>query len=515
MDRLELKARITTDEAGTITGLAWPFGSPDQVGDLIEKGAFKFPSKLPMLFAHDQAQAIGVWDSIEETPEGLTVKGRLFVNDVSRAREVRALVKEEAVTGLSIGFVTRKSTPRRDGGRTITALDLHEISVVPVPMHPGARVTSAKAADVTEITETPNLKGKTVENEDDKKPDFTEVEAKMNARMDKIEAKLNRPVAANDNEPKPAPEMKSFISFVRKGVERLTPDEMKSMTVANDNAAGYLAPPEFSSEIIKLLRQYSPIRQYAKVTSISTPEIKLPRRTGSTTAYWVAETDDRTSTQMSYEQIGFTPFELAAYSDISNALLEDNAYNLEGELADDLAESFGIKEGTAFVTGDGSGKPNGLLATGAIANEIKTGAASTMPTTNPADKLIDLYHFLPNAHAQNAVWLMNRNTLATVRKWKDGNNNYLVVNPITASAPLTLLGRPIVEVVDMPDIAANTSPIIFGDLQGYRIVDRISLGILRDPFTLATKGQVRFHARKRVTADITHPDRFVRLKVAA
>jgi HK97 family phage major capsid protein len=110
---------------------------------------------------------------------------------------------------------------------------------------------------------------------------------------------------------------------------------------------------------------------------------------------------------------------------------------------------------------------------------------------------------------------MNRNTLGTIRTWKDGQGRYLVVDPISEGAATTLLGRPIVEMVDMDDIGANKFPIMFGDLQGYRIVDRVGLSILRDPFSLATKGQVRFHARKRVGADVTHPDRFVKLKVSA
>lgn len=108
-ERLEIKASFTVDDAGTITGLAWPFGSPDRVGDVIEKGAITAPATLPMLFAHDQSQVIGVWDSIAETAEGLQVKGRLLVEDVERAREVRAMIRSKAVTGLSIGFVTKSA----------------------------------------------------------------------------------------------------------------------------------------------------------------------------------------------------------------------------------------------------------------------------------------------------------------------------------------------------------------------------------------------------------------------
>ena len=144
--RFEIKSNLAVDEAGAVTGLAWPFGTADRVGDMIEKGAFAGAARVPMLFAHDPRDPVGVWDDIAETGEGLEVKGRLLVNDMPRAREVRALLQSGAITGLSIGFSTKKAITRKGGGRTIQALDLSEISLVTVPCHPGARVRSAKAA---------------------------------------------------------------------------------------------------------------------------------------------------------------------------------------------------------------------------------------------------------------------------------------------------------------------------------------------------------------------------------
>ncbi|WP_316214070.1 phage major capsid protein [Bradyrhizobium sp. SZCCHNR2032] len=337
---------------------------------------------------------------------------------------------------------------------------------------------------------------------------------KLTERLDRLEAKMNRPQngPANDNEPRL--ETKAFNSFIRRGVERMDPLEAKALTVATDSAAGYLAPEQFGAEILKALRQFSPIRQYARVITIGGSEIKYPRRTGSTTAYWVGETDDRTESEAAYEQVAFAPYELATFTDVSNQLLEDNAYNLEGELSSDFAESFGIAEGSAFVTGNGTGKPKGIMNAAGIQTMI-TGNGTGFPTSAPADVLINMFHKLPGVHAQNGAWLMNRNTLGSIRTWKDSMGRYLVVDPISDGAPTTLLGRPIVETIDMDDIGANKYPILFGDLKGYRIVDRIGLSILRDPYTLATKGQVRFHARRRVGADVTNPDRFVKLKVSA
>ncbi|UXT48181.1 phage major capsid protein [Agrobacterium tumefaciens] len=515
-DRLEIKAALTVDDAGTITGLAWPFGSPDRVGDVIEKGAIASPEVLPMLFAHDQAQVIGVWDEIAETADGLTVKGRLLVDDVERAREVRAMIRSKAVSGLSIGFRTKSAKPRQRG-RVITALDLHEISVVAVPSHPGAQITSIKAADGTADLKENTLENEELEQKNDPVISPDDLKA-LKADVATIKAKLNRPTAANSNHPAAENdngiEKKAFNLFLRRGVERMNADEVKALTVANDTNGGFLAPEEFGNELIKLLSEYSPIRSYARVVSISAPEIKYPRRVSGTAATWVDETEDRTESSMTFEQVTLTPFELATFTDVSNQLLEDNAYGLEGELLADYAQSFGQTEGLAFVKGTGIKQPKGIMAVTGI-KEVKTGVAAAFPTTNPADVLIGMYHELATTHANNGVWLMNSKTLGEIRKWKDSTGRYLVLDPITAGGVSTLLGRPIVEMPDMDDIGAGKFPILFGDMTGYRIVDRVGLSTLRDPYSLATKGQVRFHARKRVGADVTHPDRFVKLKVAA
>ncbi|WP_237143329.1 phage major capsid protein [Phyllobacterium zundukense] len=522
MDFLETKAAITIDDAGEVTGTAWIFDQADRVGDMITKGAITTPANLPMLFAHDHSQVIGTWNSITETAQGLIVKGRLLIDQVVRANEVRAMIKANAATGLSIGFMTKKATSRKGGGRTITAAELHEISVVAVPCHPAAQITSVKAADGTA---TPNNESNlNMENEmkvetEDKAAPVIDLKAfdAMKARLDKLEAKSNRPKADNNNHPTAEndnSERKAFVSYLRRGIERASPEEVKALTVSTDANGGYLAPEEFGSELIKLLNEYSPIRSYARVISISSESIKYPRRVSGTAATWVGETEDRTESGMTFEQVSLTPFELATFTDVSNQLLEDNAYGLEGELLADYAESFGKTEGLAFVKGSGVGQPKGIMSATGL-KEIKTGVAASFPTSNPADVIIAMYHQIATTHAQNGVWLMNRNTLGTIRQWKDGTGRYLVLDPITAGGVSTLLGRPIVEMPDMDDIGAGKYPILFGDLSGYRIVDRVGLSTLRDPYTLAGKGQVRFHARKRVGADVTHPDRFIKLKIAA
>jgi HK97 family phage prohead protease len=147
MERLFFETKFAADDTGEIEGLAWPFGSPDRVGDVIEKGAFAGAAlPLPMLFGHDPDDPVGAWTEATEATDGLRLKGRLLVGEVRRADEVRALVKAGAVRGLSIGFLTQKAMPRKGGGRTISKLELLEASLVAIPMHPGAKVTSAKTA---------------------------------------------------------------------------------------------------------------------------------------------------------------------------------------------------------------------------------------------------------------------------------------------------------------------------------------------------------------------------------
>lgn len=146
MDRLEVKATLAVDEAGVITGTAWPWSEADSVGDIIRKGAVNVAvDDMPMLFGHDPQDLIGTWHEIKQTDEGLIVKGKVHLES-QRARSALALVKSELVKGLSIGFRTKAST-KQGRNRVITALDLFEISLVRNPAHPRAKISAVKSQD--------------------------------------------------------------------------------------------------------------------------------------------------------------------------------------------------------------------------------------------------------------------------------------------------------------------------------------------------------------------------------
>ncbi|WP_054006170.1 phage major capsid protein [Cypionkella psychrotolerans] len=497
-DHIEIKALLTVSDAGEITGTAWPFGSADRVGDVIEKGAFTSPAILPMLFAHDQAQVIGVWDQIAETETGLTVKGRLLVDDVERAREVRAMIKAGAVTGLSIGFVT-KDAKRSAKGRTISALELHEISIVAVPAHPGAQITSVKSV----ISESLNM-----ENEDPKTPANaplidTKAHEAVLARLDKLEAKgqrLGAPVITQGEDTV----RKAFVSFLQ-GADF----DKKALTVANDAPAYVLAPEETSGEFIRNLVEFSPIRAIADVRTTASHTILLPKRTGITNALWVGETTTRTGSEPTFDQSDIVIKELATFVDLSLRMLEDSA-NVEAEVRLALAEDFGVKEALSFVNGATAVEPTGFMTAAGIA-ETNNGHATVLS----ADALIKLFYAMPATYRNRGAWVMNGTTLAVIRTMKDGNNNYLWQPSYQAGQPETILGRPVVEALDMPNVASAATPIIYGDFKaGYRIYDRVSLDVLPDLLTQRTSGLARFHARRRVGAGVVRSDVFRKLKMA-
>ncbi len=522
MDRIEIKADLTVDEAGVIEGIAWPFAAgPDSIGDLIDRGAFTVKQMpLPMLDAHNPEAPIGVWDEVAETADALRVKGRLLVDDVQRAREVRALIRAKAITGLSIGYRTTKSAPRKGGGRTISRLDLYEVSPVAFPSHPAARITAAKSADADATRE-----AALAEETNGAAADLAEMETKMGEiaetvkglgkladRLDKLEARVARPSGkADDPDEAKALERKAFGSYLRLG-NQVPADELKALTVSSDPQAGYLAPTEMSTEFVRDLVEFSPVRSVASVRATGAPSVKYPRRTSITNAQWEGELEESEESSVGFGMIELPIWKMMTFVDISNELLADSAGQAEAEVRLALAEDFGKKEATAFVAGSGVKMPEGFMSNAEIDHTVN-GHATNLST----DKLIELLYAMPAAYrnAPGARWVMNGTTLAAVRKLKNGTTGeYLWQPALVAGQPESLLGKPVMEMVDMPDIGDGNFPILFGDFSAYRVVDRLALSILSDPYTQARKGVTRIHATRRVGGRVLQPARFRKLKTA-
>ena len=308
--------------------------------------------------------------------------------------------------------------------------------------------------------------------------------------------------------------VQAFDAYCRKGFDALSEAEKKALTVSNDSTGGYLAPPEYVKELIKDVTEISPIRSIARVRSTGQRSIQIPKRTGQFSAQWVAESGTRSETtgyQVGLEEI--PAHEYYAMVDISEQDLEDSVFNLEAEMQSEFAEQFAKAEGTAFVSGNAVGKPEGFMTNSSV-SEVVSGAGAALT----GDGLISLVHSIKSEYSRNATFVFNRSTLAEIRKLKDTAGQYVFQAGmmLTSGVPNSVLGFPYIQATDMPSVGAGNFPIAFGDFsRGYMIVDRIAMAVLRAPFTQATSGNVRYIARRRVGGQVILPEAIVKQKVSA
>jgi HK97 family phage major capsid protein len=344
-------------------------------------------------------------------------------------------------------------------------------------------------------------------------------------QLDAISLKGARPAleGRRASEGASAREHKSaFDDYVRSGeAAGLRALEMKAMSVGSNPDGGYLVPPELETAIGERLKNISPIRGLASVRTISSSVYKKPFMTTGPATGWVGETDPRTQTAgATLDALSFPAMELYAQPAATQTLLEDASVNLDEWLASEIDQVFAEQEGTAFVTGDGVNKPKGFLAATTVANGswtwgnlgyIASGVAGGFPASNPSDVLVDLIYALRAGYRQGAYFVMNRKTQSTVRKFKDSTGNYLWQPPAQPGTSASLIGFPLADAEDMPDIASGSLGIAFGDFRrGYLIVDRAGVRVLRDPYS--AKPYVLFYTTKRVGGGVQDFDAIKLLK---
>ena len=312
----------------------------------------------------------------------------------------------------------------------------------------------------------------------------------------------------------------AFAGFVRTG----TVLEMKAFTGVTGDAGGYAVPREVDGEIARVLKGISPIRAIANVVTVGSAGYRKLITTGGTPSGWAAETAARpeTASQVFAELV--PPMgELYANPSASQAMLDDAAFDVETWLAGEIATEFARAEGAAFVGGNGVNRPKGFLtapvatakdATRALGTlqYLPSGAADDFGAA-PDERLLDLVHSLRAPYRQGASFVMNANTLARIRKFKTADGMPLWQPSLAAGQPATLLGYPVVEAEDMPDIAANALSIAFGNFQaGYLIAERGETAILRDPYS--NKPFVSFYATKRVGGCVADSAAIKLMKIA-
>ncbi|MBH0114740.1 phage major capsid protein [Novosphingobium sp. YJ-S2-02] len=344
----------------------------------------------------------------------------------------------------------------------------------------------------------------------------------VKARLERVSRAAARPIIEGSASGAASPEVKGFVDgYLRRGRET----EIKSLSGAAPSDGGYAVPREIDAMISARLKNISPIRAIAQVVQTGTAGYRKLITTGGTASGWVSETAARPETATpDFAEIAPPSGELYANPAASQAMLDDAAFDIQSWLADEISSEFARAEGAAFIAGTGTNQPSGILAAPVSALEDASRSFGTLQflgsgdadgfDTNPELKLIDLVHSLKGGHRQGASWVMNSKTLAIVRKLKAADGSFLWQPGLMEGQPNRLLGYPVVEAEDMPDVAAGAFPIAFGNFRaGYLIAERSATAILRDPFT--NKPFVHFYATKRIGGQVLDSDAIKLLKIAA
>lgn len=320
--------------------------------------------------------------------------------------------------------------------------------------------------------------------------------------------------------------------FIRKGREDgLKELERKALNVTTPEDGGFAVPEEGDRTILALMKDLSPMRGVCKVITVGSPDYKRLVNVGGAGSGWVGEEDARPATDTpTLKQIAAVMGQIYANPQASQDSLDDIYYDVEGWLLGELAETFNEKEAAAFVSGNGVNKPKGFLdyaqASTADASRafgtiqyVASGTSGAFKTASasvsPADDLITMIHAMKKALRAGASWMINSLTVAAIRKWKSyGTGEYIWSPGMQGGQPQSILGYPVVENEDMPDIGAGTTPVAFGNWsRAYTIVDRMGVRMLRDPYT--NKPFVGFYTTKRVGGMLEDSQAIKLIKLAA
>lgn len=310
---------------------------------------------------------------------------------------------------------------------------------------------------------------------------------------------------------------KKFGEYFRKGRNEEWLEE-KTLSVGTDPEGGYTVPVQMETAIDRVITEVSEMRRIARVVQVSTASYKKRVNMGGATVGWVGEQASRPNTDTpTMDILEFPVMELYANPAATQSILDDSAISIEQWLADEVSLEFAVEEGNAFILGDGASKPRGFLAADKVANAnwswknlgyIATGVSGDFKDSSSdpgaeTDNLVDLVYSLKPAFRSNARFTMNRATVSRLMKLRDADGRQLWSSGLREGQPDRVLGYPITEFEDMPDVAADSFSIAFGDFRrGYIIVDRIGIRVLRDPFT--SKPYVQFYTTKRVGGGIGH-----------
>lgn len=328
--------------------------------------------------------------------------------------------------------------------------------------------------------------------------------------LDRKSHQTSRPLLAANEEA--VPHQKAFHAYVRSGDDdglRALDLEGKALSTTPNAEGGFLVDAATSERVASVLRSTASLRSVAKVVNVEATSYDVLIDRTDLGAGWANETDATAETSTPrIDRISIPLNELSALPKASQRLLDDSAFDVEGWLAERIADKFARAEAAAFISGTGTDQPTGILSHTAVPEGTQswgeigysiTGADGDLPS---ADPIVELIYSLGARYRANATFVMNSKTTSTLRKLKDADGRFLWSDGMSAGEPARLMGYPVLIAEDMPDVGSDSFSIAFGDFNaGYTIAERPDLRVLRDPFS--AKPHVLFYATKRVGGDVT------------
>ena len=329
-----------------------------------------------------------------------------------------------------------------------------------------------------------------------KEIDRLERQAAIDREMDQPTAAplVSRPVAPTaQKQGRASDEYKTaFWGMIRNRVA--TPGVMNALQVGTDSEGGYLVPDEYERTLVQGLEEENVLRSLCTVIQTSSGDRKIPLVASHGSASWVDEEGTIPDSDDTFGQITIGAHKVATMIKVSDELLQDSVFNIESYIAAEFARRIGAAEEEAFITGNGTGKPTGLLhATNGAGIGVTTNG-----NTPTADEIFDLIHSIKSVYRKKAVFLLNDSTLKALRKLKDGQGQYLWQPGLKEGQPDTLLNYRLVTSPFMPEIDSGNKVILFGDFKSYWIADRQGRSFQRLNELYAATGQVGFRATQRV-----------------
>jgi len=316
-----------------------------------------------------------------------------------------------------------------------------------------------------------------------------------NMRGDPVRLTVDPANGGNPAHPRAGAEYSSgFDRYARVGMNGLTGDILNALQVGTDSEGGYIVPEEFDTQLTEYLQDINEVRQYVNVISTASDR-NIPVESSLGTATWTAEEAAYTASDAAFGQVVLASHKLGTIIKVSEELLADAFFDVQSYLARNFAKRFGLAEESAFIAGDNSGKPNGIVQGSGLGITAAGAAAIT------SDELVGMYHAVPRQYRANARWIMADATVMMVRKLKDGNSQYLWQPGLQAGQPDMLLGRQLLTSSAMPAATTGLKSVVFGDLSGYTVADRQGTVVQRLSELYAANGQVGFRAYRRMDGE--------------